>query len=57
VGLGADWLPTERLKLNASLIYAETKGGWHQGSGGTWFGTIYASGASRLTVMKIVKKK
>lgn len=26
VGLGADWLPLERLKLNGSLIYAQTKG-------------------------------
>jgi MtrB/PioB family decaheme-associated outer membrane protein len=26
IGLGADWLPAERWKLNASLIYAETNG-------------------------------
>jgi MtrB/PioB family decaheme-associated outer membrane protein len=26
VGVGADWLPMERLRLNASLIYAKTEG-------------------------------
>lgn len=29
---------------DATGVFAETKGGWRQASGGTWFGTIYASG-------------